>query len=300
MFDEEGAMRKNPVLTICHVLVVPVLLVLVAGCAGRMPQEVVDVNRGLGEAKDACAGVYAADDLQEIQGEVDAMNELADAKKYRKARKAADPILPGIGELSEAAASARADAKAEAEAAIEAAASALSGAADAEAPALVSSAYQQAEEKLSEARRLFDDPCKYDEAMSAARDAARLADNATQAAQAERKRLEEEERKRAEEEARRKAEEARRLEEERLKMFPPTHVVERGDSLWRISGMENIYDNPIYWPIIHDANGGMISDPDLIYPGQELTIPRGMEQQGMDEKLHMLWRNYATGEAEEE
>jgi nucleoid-associated protein YgaU len=282
------------------ILVLVVLFMMTTGCARKMPQEVIDVNRGLGEAKDACATVYAADDLRAVQGDVDEMNDLADDRKYRKARKAAEPILPDVNSLSSAAAAGRADAKAEAEAALEAADAAMTKAAEAEAPTLVASAFGQAEEKLAAAQSLFEDPCKYGEAAAAAGDAARLADNATQAAITERKRLEEEERKRAEEERRRKEEEARRLEEERLKMFPPTYTVAKGDSLWDISGMETIYKDSVYWPIIHDANGDKITDPDLIYPGQEFTIPRGMEAREMDEKLHELWKKYPAGVAEEE
>jgi nucleoid-associated protein YgaU len=282
------------------IVVIAALFMLLTGCAHKMPQEVIDVNRELGQAKDDCAGVYAADDLRAVQGDVDAMNELADAGKYRKARKAAEPILPEIDGLSAAAAKGRADAKEEAEAALEAAKKALAGASEAGAPELVASAYAQAEEKVAEAKRLYEDPCKYAEATAAAKDAARLSDNAAQAAAAERKRLEEEERKRAEEEARRKAEEAKRLEEERLKMKPPTYTVLRGDSLWNISGMETIYKDSVYWPIIHDANGDLITDPDLIYPGQLLTIPRDMECSEMDAKLHELWRVMAAAEVTEE
>jgi hypothetical protein len=300
MLEEEGVMRTNTVLMLRSIVVLMVLFVLTVGCARKMPQEVIDVNRGLGEAKDACAGVYAADDLRAVQGDVDAMNDLADAKKYRKARKAAEPILPEVNSLNATAEAGRSEAKADAESALEAAKAALAKATEAEAPTLVSSAFGQAETKLDEARDLYQDPCKYGEAEAAANDAARLADNSAQAAVAERKRLDEEARKRAEEEQRRKEEEARRLEEERLKMFPPTYTVAQGDSLWRISGMEKIYKDSVYWPIIHDANGNKISDPDLIYPGQELTIPRGMQPEQMDEKLHELWRRYAAGEAEEE
>jgi nucleoid-associated protein YgaU len=300
MLEEEDAMRGNHVLMIRSIMVILVLGVLATGCARKMPQEVIDVNRGLGQAKDACAGVYAADDLQAMQGEVDSMNQLADAKKYRKASKAAVPILPGISDLNGAVEAARAAAKAEAEAALAAADTALSGASEAEAPTLVGSAYGQAEAKLAEARRLSEDPCKYGAATAAARDAARLADNAAQAAVAERKRLDEEARL-AEEERLRQEEEARRLEEERLKnMLPPTYTVAKGDSLWKISGMEKIYKDSRYWPIIHDANGALIANPDLIYAGQKLTITRGMERPAMDNKLHALWKKLAAGRVMEE
>lgn len=294
-------MRAKRGLDIRTILMLAAVAVVVTGCAKTMPQEVIDVNRTLGEAKDACASVYAAGDLGAVQGDVDAMNELADAKKYKKARKAAEPILPEVDQLSSTAASARAAAKTDAEASVAAAKTAMEAARKAEAESLVPSAWGQAKAKMQEAGTLFADPCKYAEAKAAADEAARLAGNATQAAIAERKRLDEEARLKAEEEARRKAEaEARRLEEERLKKYPPVYTVQRGDSLWSITGMEKIYDNPVYWPIVYDANGNLIQDPDLIYPGQELQIPRGMSEADMKTKLHGLWGKLGSAWAEEE
>jgi nucleoid-associated protein YgaU len=53
-----------------------------------------------------------------------------------------------------------------------------------------------------------------------------------------------------------------------------THVVRRGESLWRISASSAAYGSGTKWPSIYDANRERIHDPNLIYPGQELTIPR--------------------------
>lgn len=47
-----------------------------------------------------------------------------------------------------------------------------------------------------------------------------------------------------------------------------------GDCLWKIAGFSWIYDNPLEWPKIYEANKDKIKDPDLIYPGQVLDIPR--------------------------
>jgi nucleoid-associated protein YgaU len=302
MLKEEEMMLGNRGRIVGSTQLLFMLVVVLAGCAGTLPQEVTDVNRALSEAKDACAGVYAPGDLDGVQGKVDSMNALADDKKYKKARKAAEPILPEVNDLQSTAAQARESAKAEAESALEAAGAALDEARGAQAETYVATAYGKASSKLDEARRLSEDPCKYREAKAAADEAARLAGNAREAAVAEKRRIEEEEaRKRAEEEARKRAEEeARRLEEERLKRFPTTYVVERGDSLWRISGMDTIYDDPVFWPIVYDANGGLISDPDLIYPGQELQIPRGMSEDEMGGKLKRLWRRLGQAGAEEE
>jgi hypothetical protein len=52
------------------------------------------------------------------------------------------------------------------------------------------------------------------------------------------------------------------------------YVVKRGDSLWRISGLPGTLGRSADWGRIYEANRKQIADPDLIYPGQELTIPR--------------------------
>jgi nucleoid-associated protein YgaU len=55
---------------------------------------------------------------------------------------------------------------------------------------------------------------------------------------------------------------------------PTSHVVKKGECLWYIAGYEQIYGNPLKWPLIYKANKDKIKDPDLIYPGQVLVIPR--------------------------
>jgi len=51
-----------------------------------------------------------------------------------------------------------------------------------------------------------------------------------------------------------------------------TYVVVKGDSLSKIAARE--YGDANKWRAIYEANKDLISDPDLIHPGQELTIPR--------------------------
>ena len=53
-----------------------------------------------------------------------------------------------------------------------------------------------------------------------------------------------------------------------------TYVVKRGDSLWRISGLSGTLGRSAEWGRLYEANRSRIADPDLIYPGQELRIPR--------------------------
>lgn len=49
-----------------------------------------------------------------------------------------------------------------------------------------------------------------------------------------------------------------------------TYFVQPRDTLWKIA--KKFYNNPREWKKIHSANPG-IKNPDLIYPGEKLTIP---------------------------
>jgi protein involved in polysaccharide export with SLBB domain/LysM repeat protein len=49
------------------------------------------------------------------------------------------------------------------------------------------------------------------------------------------------------------------------------HRVERGETLWAIA--RRYYDAPTRWPEIYDANRGVVENPHLIFPGEELVIP---------------------------
>jgi nucleoid-associated protein YgaU len=51
-----------------------------------------------------------------------------------------------------------------------------------------------------------------------------------------------------------------------------TYTVEPGDSLSKIAKRE--YGDAGKWQRIYAANRNIISNPDLIHPGQVLTIPR--------------------------
>jgi nucleoid-associated protein YgaU len=49
-----------------------------------------------------------------------------------------------------------------------------------------------------------------------------------------------------------------------------TYEVREGDNLSRIA--ERAYGRQV-WPLIYRANRKQINDPNLIYPGQVLTVP---------------------------
>ena len=50
-----------------------------------------------------------------------------------------------------------------------------------------------------------------------------------------------------------------------------TYTVQKGDTLSKIA--EHHYGSARKWRAIYDANRDLIKDPDLIFPGQTLTIP---------------------------
>jgi len=55
------------------------------------------------------------------------------------------------------------------------------------------------------------------------------------------------------------------------------YTVLRGDYLWKISGKDDIYDDPYQWVKVWSANRDQINDPDLIYPDQKFDIPRQLQ-----------------------
>jgi nucleoid-associated protein YgaU len=50
-----------------------------------------------------------------------------------------------------------------------------------------------------------------------------------------------------------------------------THTVKKGDSLSKIA--KQVYGDAQQWRRIYDANRDIISNPDLIHPGQVLKLP---------------------------
>ncbi|MEX2723247.1 MAG: peptidoglycan-binding protein LysM [Candidatus Freyarchaeota archaeon] len=50
------------------------------------------------------------------------------------------------------------------------------------------------------------------------------------------------------------------------------YTVEKGDSLSKIA--KSLLGNANLWPKIFEANKEVIKNPDLIYPGQQLRIPK--------------------------
>ncbi len=82
-----------------------------------------------------------------------------------------------------------------------------------------------------------------------------------------------------------------------------TYVVVKGDCLWCISAKNDIYGDPYNWPLLYKHNADQIKDADLIYPGQELKVQRGVSdaaiQQAHDHAKHRgAWTLGVTEESD--
>ncbi|MBN1164547.1 MAG: LysM peptidoglycan-binding domain-containing protein [Candidatus Krumholzibacteriota bacterium] len=56
--------------------------------------------------------------------------------------------------------------------------------------------------------------------------------------------------------------------------WPRRHQVQQDEWLAKIAGYWEVYDNYRKWPLLYEANKDGIRDPDLIFPDQDLVIPR--------------------------
>ncbi len=52
------------------------------------------------------------------------------------------------------------------------------------------------------------------------------------------------------------------------------YLVSKGDFLYKIAGMAKVFNDPSMWTKLYEANKDIISDPDLIYPYQVLSVPK--------------------------
>ena len=72
--------------------------------------------------------------------------------------------------------------------------------------------------------------------------------------------------------------------------MPKTHTVQRGEFLYKISGYDRIYSDPLKWPRIYRANRDKIQDPNLIYPDWVLSISRDWPSSHTVYPGESLWR----------
>jgi nucleoid-associated protein YgaU len=72
-------------------------------------------------------------------------------------------------------------------------------------------------------------------------------------------------------------------EESRVDNRPTSYTVMEGENLFAIASRKRVYGDALLWPLIYKANRDQIKDPQQIYPGQRLTIPRDISDLDMEE-----------------
>lgn len=87
----------------------------------------------------------------------------------------------------------------------------------------------------------------------------------------------------------RKAEDVKKS---RVKSYTVGTWAKDRDCLWNIAGKMDIYGDPFQWPKIWLGNKDAIKNPDIIYPGQVLTIPQPGPKTPEEIKAERsYWRN---------
>lgn len=81
-------------------------------------------------------------------------------------------------------------------------------------------------------------------------------------------------------EARRRAERAKYEREQNL---PLRHTVKRGETLPQIAALPEVYGEASLWPLLYRANRDQIRDPRVLWPGQQLKIPRNLDRSDLGE-----------------
>ncbi len=231
-------------------LLIPIAL-LIGGCCHPPVKQISMAKAQLMEAQEAGAPQYAPKKYREAETLL-SQAEAESKKECKKSWKTVKLAKKKAAEAKEEALKKKAQTKMSAQKAIDEAQGALEAAQEAEAPKYAPDLYQVACSVLKDAVKSFKGE-DYVQALQQAKRAANLAKRAKEAAIKVKEEL-----------------------AERGKARTSTHVVQKGECLWVISGYSQIYNDPLLWPLIYWANKAQIKDPDLICPGQVLSLPRSV------------------------
>lgn len=55
-----------------------------------------------------------------------------------------------------------------------------------------------------------------------------------------------------------------------------SYTISEGENLFSIAAKRKVYGDALLWPLIYKANRDQIKNPQQVYPGQVLTIPRNV------------------------
>ena len=283
-------------------------LVVSSGCAKPPTREMADAEAAVTAAKMAEADVYAPEKYKSAEDMLSQAKGEMQKKEYKSAKDSAIKTIGLAGSAKDEAVLAKEKAKGEANNVLSELKTAIDDADRAGARRFYPSELKELDNALGELRTAYQTE-KYPQVISQGREAIagarKLADMSRVAAAEDARKSEEARRKAEEDDARRKMEEARRAAEEeearrqaeiarrdeeekarRKGVKPQTHTVVKGECLWTISKYEDVYQNPFMWPLIYKENRSQIRDPDLIFPKQELKIPRNHTDDQAKKAVH--------------
>ncbi len=227
------------------------LLLLVSGCA-RMPLQEISNARDLMEAaKSSCAKVYMPKELGEATDKLDTLEEGRNRRSLKDKREL-EALAADVQDLSKQMINQTARTKSEMRERIQekivAAIKRIHEGEAAEANRYARSSYLKAVERVQEARLLFQDECRYPEALEKSEEALSLAEAIII--------------------------EAPVFKEELEQKLPEYHIVRTGETLKSIARDSSLYGDESYWELIYKANRDQIRDPRILYPGQQLYLPK--------------------------
>ena len=249
-------MRRETVLS----LLISSLFLCLGGCCHPPVKKISMAKAQLIEAREVGAPQYVPEKYKEAE-DILSRAEAESRGECRKSWSTAELAVQKVKELKEETLTAMEQAKADGKTSIEQAQKHLKAAEKAESLQYAPDLYEAASSSLQQAQKAFQQKL-----FLKAKD---LADKATKLAL-------------------RAKEAAIKVKKELAATItkPSTYIVRSGDCLWIIAGYPQIYNNPYMWPLIYWANKAQTPDPDLIYAGQVLVIPRDFSAQ---EKEHAIF-----------
>ncbi len=268
---------RFPLIPLAAAIVASVLLLV--GCQKKPILEVEQLHSALHDVKNRCASVYAADDLEQIQPLIDDMDSLAGKGKRKNTAEKAREAMAILERIEEKTERRKTELRMAAEAAKERAESEVVQADKELSRTYAKELLLQAEEFLNKGTILLRrSDCSLEESHAFFVISAEHSIMAKEQSIAERERI--------------ALEEAEKWRLEALKEVKPAEkkeirewIVKTGDSLWKIAAEKEIYDNPLLWPLIFWANRSQIKEPDVIYDGQKLKIPRNVKVEEVEQAL---------------
>lgn len=257
-----------------------ILLPFIAGCLKKLPSEVYDIQRNISLAREECASVYAHEELADLEIMLIQMNE---KKKYKEMRKAALDILPRIEKLRATVNEQKQLLQIQVNEKKERASEDISSALDNQAIDYAPDLMARAKELFQKGEQFQDDRgCQLKKSLHYFHTSAQSAEKANKKTVGEKIKLKERE------EARKLQEKKKASTPEKAKEKITEWIVANGENLWTISSHNEVYGNPLFWPLLFWANRSQIKNPNLIYSHQRLKIPRDFQEEDLKKARHTV------------